>query len=101
MATKSIGIVVELIGDAQVRSVDGVIRVLSIGDQINEGDLLTTGLNTRIQIEFFSGQKLQVGADTELLLDESVFAGLDAYPDSRADQLAELQSLIVEGIDLA
>ncbi|MDH3636256.1 MAG: retention module-containing protein, partial [Gammaproteobacteria bacterium] len=101
MATKSIGYVAELIGDAQVRSVDGVIRVLSIGDQINEGDILTTGLNTQIVLEFYNGNKLQVGENTEMLLDESVFAGLSDYPESRVDQLAELQSLIVEGIDLA
>ena len=101
MATKSIGYVVELIGDAQVRSVEGVIRVLNIGDQIHEGDILTTGLNTQIVLEFFDGHKLQVGENTQMLLDESVFAGLNAYPDARADQLAELQSLIVEGVDLA
>ncbi|MCP4877993.1 MAG: retention module-containing protein, partial [Gammaproteobacteria bacterium] len=101
MATKSIGYVAELIGDAQVRSIDGVIRVLSIGDQINEGDVLTTGISTQIVLEFYDGQKLQLGENTEILLDESVFASLNAYPDDRADQLAELQSLIVEGIDLA
>ncbi|MBT8434361.1 MAG: retention module-containing protein, partial [Gammaproteobacteria bacterium] len=101
MATKNIGFVAELIGDAEVRSVDGVIRVLSIGDQIHEGDILTTGLNTEIVLEFYDGHKLQVGENTELLLDESVFAGLNAYPDDRADQLAELQNLIVEGVDLA
>ncbi|MCP4389270.1 MAG: retention module-containing protein, partial [Gammaproteobacteria bacterium] len=101
MATKSIGYVADLIGDAQVRGVDGIIRVLSIGDQINEGDILTTGVNTDIVLEFHNGQKLQLGENTEMLLDESVFASLNAYPDARADQLAELQSLIVEGIDLA
>ncbi len=101
MATKSIGYVADLVGDAQVRSIDGVIRVLSIGDKINEGDILTTGLGTSIVLEFYDGQKLQLGENTEMLLDESVFADLGAYPDARADQLAELQSLIVEGIDLA
>ena len=101
MATKSIGYVADLVGDAQVRSVDGVIRVLSIGDQIHEGDILTTGVNTDIVLEFYNGQKLQLGENTEILLDESVFASLNAYPDARADQLAELQSLIVEGVDLA
>ena len=101
MATKNIGYVADLVGDAQVRGTDGVIRVLSIGDQISEGDILTTGVNTNIVLEFYDGQKLQLGENTELLLDESVFAGLGDYPDARADQLAELQSLIVEGIDLA
>ncbi|MCP4981259.1 MAG: hypothetical protein GY935_12275, partial [Gammaproteobacteria bacterium] len=71
MATKSIGYVAELIGDAQVRSIDGVIRVLSIGDQINEGDVLTTGISTQIVLEFYDGQKLQLGENTEILLDES------------------------------
>ncbi|MCP4335294.1 MAG: Ig-like domain-containing protein, partial [Gammaproteobacteria bacterium] len=70
-------------------------------DQINEGDVLTTGISTQIVLEFYDGQKLQLGENTEILLDESVFASLNAYPDDRADQLAELQSLIVEGIDLA
>jgi hypothetical protein len=101
MATKSIGYVADLIGDAQVRSVDGVVRILSIGDQINDGDILTTGLNTQIVLEFYNGQRFQVGENTKMLLDESVFASLNTYPDDRVDQLAELQSLIVEGIDLA
>jgi len=101
MATKSIGYVADLVGEAQVRSVEGVIKVLNIGDRINEGDILTTGLNTQIVLEFYDGQKLQLGENTEILLDESVFASLNAFPDDRVDQLAELQSLIVEGVDLA
>ena len=36
MATKSIGYVADLTGEAQVRTVEGIIKVLSIGDQINE-----------------------------------------------------------------
>ncbi|TNF87977.1 MAG: hypothetical protein EP300_09310 [Gammaproteobacteria bacterium] len=77
-----------------------MIRVPSIGDPIHEGDILTTGGGTEIQLEFYDGIKLEVGENTEILLDESVYAGLNPYPDARADQLAELQSLIVEGIDL-
>ena len=65
MATKSIGYVVDLVGDAQVQGVDGVIRVLSIGDSIHEGDVLSTGVNTEIVLEFFNGQRLQVGENTE------------------------------------
>ncbi len=101
MATKSIGFVVELVGDAQVRSVDGIIRILKVGDPIYAGDVLSTGLNSEITLELFDGQNLQVGENTELLLDESVFAGLDVYPDARVDQLAELQGLIVDGFDLS
>ena len=101
MATKNIGYVAELTGDAQVRSVEGIIRFLGIGDPINEGDVLSTGLNTRIVLELYDGQKLQVGENTEILLDETVFAGLNSFADDRVDQLAELQELIREGFDLA
>ncbi|MCP4769383.1 MAG: tandem-95 repeat protein, partial [Gammaproteobacteria bacterium] len=101
MASKIIGFVVELTGSAQIRTFEGVIKVLSIGDTVSDGDLLITGLNTQIVLEFFDGRSLQVGASTELLLDETVFAGLDAFPDDRVDQLAELQSQIIEGLDFA
>ena len=101
MATKSIGFVAELTGDAQVRSVDGVIRVLSLGDEVHEGDLLVTGLETRIVIQFYDGAKLQVGADSEVLLDETVFAGLKAFADDEVDRLLELKGLTVAEIDVA
>ncbi|MEM7565590.1 MAG: retention module-containing protein, partial [Pseudomonadota bacterium] len=101
MATKSIGYVVELEGSAEVRTAEGVIKILNIGDSVHEGDLLVTGLNTHIVLEFFDGQKLQVSENTELLLDETVFAGLQPYTDDRVDLLAELQSQIIEGFDLA
>nr|MDJ0881055.1 retention module-containing protein [Gammaproteobacteria bacterium] len=101
MATKNIGFVVELTGTAEVRSVEGIIRVVNAGDKIYEGDLLSTGVNTDILIEFYNGQRLQVGENAEILLDETVFADLDPFADDRVDQLAELQQLIVEGLDLS
>ena len=101
MATKSIGYVVELIGDAQVRSVDGVTRILSVGDQVHEGDLLITGVGTQIQLQFYDGARLQVGENTQVLLDETVFSNQEFETDDRVSQLDELQALITEGIDLA
>ena len=101
MAEKNIGYVVELTGNAQVKTVEGIIKVLSIGDKIHEGDILTTGIGTEILIEFYNGQQLQVSENAEVLLDESVYADLQPLGDDRADQLAQLQQLIVEGVDLA
>ena len=40
MATKNIGFVVELKGSAQIRDVDGVIRIVNVGDKVHEGDIL-------------------------------------------------------------
>ena len=101
MAEKNIGYVVELTGSAEIKTVEGIIKVLSAGDKIHEGDILTTGVGTEILLEFYNGQQLQVSENSEVLLDESVFADLQPLGDDRADQLAELQQLIVEGIDLA
>ena len=85
MATKSIGYVVELVGDAQVRSVEGITRVLSIGDQVHEGDLLITGVGTQIELQFYDGARLQVGESSQVLLDETVFSTQDFNIDDRAN----------------
>ena len=61
MATKNIGFVADLVGAAQIRGVDGVIRVLSIGDLIYDGDVLSTAPGAEILLEFFNGSQLKVG----------------------------------------
>ncbi len=90
---KTIGYVAELLGEAQVRGTDDIIRVLSLGDQIQEGDVLTTGIGTQILLEFFDGNKLQLGENSEVLLDQTVFSNLQNFPDTSVDQLAELLAL--------
>ena len=90
---KSIGYVAELHGDAQVRGIDGIVRVLSLGDPIKEGDVLTTGIGARILLEFFDGNALQLGENIEMLLDETVFSSLQQFSDARVDQLDDLLAL--------
>jgi len=99
MATKHIGFVTDLEGAAQIRGVDGVIRVLSIGDAVYDGDVLTTATGAKILLEFFNGRQLNLGANTEVLLDESVTSGLDNYPDEQVDQLLELEGLADDGVE--
>ena len=99
MATKNIGFVADLEGVAQIRGVDGVVRILSIGDPIFDGDVLSTEPGTEIVLEFFNGHRLALGENTQILLDETVITGLDSFPDLRVDQLSELQSLVAEGVD--
>ncbi len=101
MDIRSIGYVVELVGDAQICDDSGVIRVPVIGDQINESDIVSTGFNTRIELEFHNGEKLKIGENTEVLLDQPVFIALNPYPEEHTDKLAELRGLIVESVDLA
>ncbi len=100
MDIRSIGYIVELTGDAQICGGDGVIRTPVIDGQINESDIVSTSVNTRIELEFHDGEKLKIGENTEVLLDQPVFIGLNSYPDEHTDKLTELQGLIVEGVDL-
>ncbi len=100
MATKNIGIIVELKGSAEVRDVDGIIKVLNQGDKVYEGDVISTGNNTEILVEFFNGQRLTVAENTEVLMDETVFGSLQPYTDDRVDQLADIQQSIIDGLDL-
>ncbi|MGB5519945.1 MAG: retention module-containing protein, partial [Gammaproteobacteria bacterium] len=94
MATKIVGYVVDLTGSAQVRSAEGVIKVLNIGDNVNERDLLITGDAANVVISFYSGQKLQVAGNEEVLLDETVYAEESSYTDEQVDELASLQQAL-------
>ncbi|MGB5276099.1 MAG: retention module-containing protein, partial [Gammaproteobacteria bacterium] len=95
MATKIVGYVVDLTGSAQVRSAEGVIKVLNIGDNVNERDLLITGDAANVVISFYSGQKLQVAGNEEVLLDETVYAEESSYTDEQVDELASLQQALI------
>ena len=101
MATKNIGYVVELSGSAQVRTADGVIRVLNIGDTVSDRDLLITGPDTNVLISFYSGQNLKVADNAQVLLDETVSAIETSYSEDRVDQISALQESILEGKDLS
>ena len=95
MATKNVGYVVDLQGAAQVRAADGVIKVLNIGDIVSDRDLLITGEAANVVIAFYSGQRLQVGSNEEVLLDETVYAEVSSYTDEQVDELASLQEALV------
>ena len=101
MAGKVIGFVAYLEGTAETKDANGVVKLLSMGDPVHDGDLLITGNSTEIYIDFINGEKLQVSADTEVLLDETVHR-IVAFGDSEvaADILA-LQQAILEGVDLS
>ncbi|MFW2373073.1 MAG: retention module-containing protein, partial [Gammaproteobacteria bacterium] len=104
MATKNIGFISELSGSAQVRTEAGVIKVVHIGDVIQSGDVLITEINSQVVVTFYGGDKVNFGANTEALLDETVSSQQAAFTDQQVDQLdqvAILQKAIEEGMDLS
>ena len=90
MAAKNIGYVSELIGSAQIRTEEGVIKLLHVGDVVQNGDVLLTGVNSQVVVTFYSGHKVEYGANSEVLLDETVFSEQVVYSDQQVDQLDEV-----------
>ena len=99
MSGKTIGHVTELTGSAEIRTSDGLIKLIGVGDSVADGDLLVTATATQVNIDFISGKKLEVGEDTEILFDETVYRP-EAFADSDvlADVLA-LQQALLEGVE--
>ena len=101
MAIKNIGYIADLTGSAQIRTADGFIRIVSIGDTVSDRDVLITGQGETVSIVFNSGQKLQVAENSEVLLDETVSSISSNYSDEQVDQLTTLQQTLLEGQDVA
>ena len=99
MPGKTIGQVTELTGSAEIRTEDGAIKLIAIGDVIADGDLLVTSAVTQVKIDFLSGETLQVGRDTEILFDETTYRP-ESFTDAdvMADVLA-LQRALLDGVE--
>ena len=63
-----------------------------------DGDSLITGLNAKVVVVFYNGNQLPIGAQSEVLLDESVTFKHGPYDDADVNQIAALQKIIVDGI---
>ena len=61
MSAKLIGHVVHIKGSVEVRTAEGIIKILNVGDEVHEGDLLITAAGAEVRIDFYSGKKLEVG----------------------------------------
>ena len=91
---QSIGTVSQAAGSITVLSSEGNARQVNVGDQIFEGDVVSTGgKGSSIDITFNNGCKMALGAMESALVDESVYK-LEFFDD--ADIVVDLES--AEGI---
>ncbi len=68
-----VGIIEQVSGVVQAIASDGSVKVLVIGDVVNEGDVINTiGHDSSVKISLFNGKELSLGADERSLLDNSV-----------------------------
>ncbi len=72
MATQ-IGIVKALIGTVTATSADGSTRNLQVGDSVYADELVSTGSGGAVELEFADGSVMDLGRDSQALLDNTVF----------------------------
>ncbi|MDA7848146.1 DUF5801 domain-containing protein [Sulfurospirillum sp.] len=90
-----VGIVKELSGVAQAVDADGNIKVLVLGDAINEGEVIVTvGASSSVKISLEDGKELSLGGDEKSLMDDSVVSSTVV---SDGDVTAEQQALLDGG----
>lgn len=84
MATQ-IGIVTTLINTATSTKADGSIRNLQVGDQVFADNLISTGSLGAIEIEFDNGTVMDLGRNSQTILDSKVFVPVATVDISEVD----------------
>lgn len=72
MATEA-GVISALIGTATATAVDGTVRNLQLGDKVYPNEIITTGLAGAIEIEFPDGSVMDLGRNSQAVLDSETF----------------------------
>ncbi|MFW5426237.1 MAG: retention module-containing protein, partial [Methylophagaceae bacterium] len=98
MATE-IGIVKALIGSAVITATDGSQRNLLVGDRVYADEIITTGDASAIEIEFADGSLMDLGRNSQALLDNEVFDPQQAVEPILDVDIAALQDALVDGDD--
>lgn len=69
-----VGTITTLFGAAVVISADGTQRNLQIGDRLFADDIITTGVTGAIEIKFSDGSVMDLGRNSQAVLDGEVFS---------------------------
>lgn len=105
MATQ-IGIIKAIIGTATATSTDGSIRNLQAGDAVFQNDLITTGAASAVEIEFTDGSVMDLGRNSQAMLDLEVFDPTAPVTETTEtadvpDDVAALQEALLAGADVS
>ena len=72
MATQ-IGVITAVVGTVTATAEDGSIRTLQAGDRVYANEVISTGPAGAIEIEFAAGSVMDLGRDSQAMLDSAVF----------------------------
>jgi Ca2+-binding RTX toxin-like protein len=103
MATEA-GIISALIGTATATAVDGTVRNLQVGDKVYPNEIITTGIAGAIEIEFPDGGVMDLGRNSQAVLDSEAFeldvAEADTPPAADVvDDIDAIQQALLAGED--
>jgi T1SS-143 domain-containing protein len=100
MATE-IGFIKGLIGSAIATAADGSQRTLQVGDKIFANELVNTGAAGAVEIEFTDGSIMDLGRNSQAVLDNEVFDPQQAMQAQTQvqDDVEALQQALVDGTD--
>ncbi len=68
-----IGVVTAIIGSAMATATDGSIRYPQVGDSVFADELISTGPDGAIEIEFADGDVMDLGRSSQAMLDEHFY----------------------------
>lgn len=93
-----IGLVLTIVGYVLIEGLDGVRKVLHLGDTVDSDDTVVTGDDGGVTIGFADGTVLELGPDSHALLDSDVFNPAHAGGDLQGT-IAAMQQAILAGQD--
>lgn len=100
MATE-IGFIKGLIGSAIATAADGSQRTLQVGDKLFANEIVSTGAAGAVEIEFIDGSIMDLGRNSQAILDNEVFDPQQATQAQTQvqDDVEALQQALLDGAD--
>ena len=68
-----VGVVKTLIGHACVVSGDGSTRRLTVGDDVYQSEVVSTGASSAIELDLIDDSTMALGRNSEIKLSEAIF----------------------------
>ncbi|MEO5703220.1 MAG: retention module-containing protein, partial [Gammaproteobacteria bacterium] len=97
--SQPIGMVTSASGTVTATSINGIERTLQVGDPIYANETINTGPLSTVAIEFINGTRLDLGRDSQAVLDEEVFHAAGEGVADAASTVEAIQQAILAGKD--
>ena len=97
MSTSVIAEIQSIQGTAYAVAVDGTKRLLQLGDQLFEGEVLETSEGGAVQLLLTDGSSYEVAGIPQLLLSAELLAGADSSRDENEVAATTFDALVEEG----